>query len=123
MTTTETPILALGRRISDAWRRNQFFDMGGEGRQLVGRDQAYRLMDAAITERTALVGAVCGLPAETIADAVIQLLAAYELADAMDGAFEGERRPGPGTTGDRKRAQGRLLATRRGRSGGSGPSS
>ena len=89
----ETPILAVGRRIADASRRNRSCDIGGEERERVGRDQATRLMSAAYRERIALIEVVCGLPAETIADAVLQLEAAYELVEPMAGAFEGVDAP------------------------------
>ena len=89
----ETPILAIGRRIADASSRNVAYDLGGEGRAKVGKDQADRMMAAAHHERTALVEVVCDLPAETLADAVLQLEAAYELAEPMSGAFAGEDAP------------------------------
>ena len=79
----ETPILALGRRGSEALQRMRDHDRGGAAYDRMPSDCAHRLNGAACDEYFALSRIVCSIPAETLPDALVQLGAAMELMETL----------------------------------------
>ena len=83
-----SPVVAVGRRIVDAWARQVYHDRRHteEKREKSGKDIHDRMSRAAFDEFNGLLRYVGGMPSQTLGDVLIQLNASAHLADYIDGS-------------------------------------